>query len=454
MKIRKIYTGKLSPQAGLALSFFLLIVIGAVLLSLPVSTTGDRVSLIDAIFTATSATCVTGLVVVDTGSHWSLFGQIVILVLIQLGGLGIMTFSSFVIVLFARRLGMWDRGVLEQSFAGDAKMSPRFLLWMIILLTLVLESLGATLLTVRFAQDYPTLQALYLGIFHSISAFCNSGFSLLQNSMMSYRDDYIINLTVMTLIIFGGLGFWVLYDLKNIFTPKIKSHTISLHTRLVITVTLVLVLFGFVALFGLEWHNALVNMPIMEKLMAALFQSVTARTAGFNTLDIAALTNSSIFVLLILMLIGASPGSCGGGIKTTTFVIVLAMIYTRMKNGKQVQLCNRGIPDSTVSKAIGITSLAIVLIVIVCFLLLITEGPAHPDSAERTLFINVAFEVVSAFGTVGLSMGLTSQLSTIGKILIMSMMYIGRLGPITLVLALAGNQAKTIRYAEDNVWVG
>lgn len=378
----------------------------------------------------------------------------IILLLIQVGGLGIMTFSSFVIVLFARRLGLWDRGVLEQSFAAETKLSPRHLLWTIILFTLVLESIGAVLLAVRFAQDFPLLRAIYLGIFHSISAFCNAGFSLFHTSLSFYQSDYIINFTVMSLIVFGGLGFWVLYDLKNVFLPKRITRSTSLHTRVVISVTLFLIIFGGIALLGLEWQNTLANLPIMEKVIAALFQSVTSRTAGFNTLDIGSLRNGSIFLLLIFMLIGASPGSCGGGIKTTTFVTILAIIYTRMKNGKQVQIFNRGISDRTVSKAIGITSATIVLVALVCFLLLITESTSAPDMSERTLFIDAVFEVTSAFGTVGLSMGLTSQLSTIGKVLIILLMYIGRLGPITLALAVAGTQAKSIRYAEDNLWVG
>ncbi|MBN1560119.1 hypothetical protein JW998_07695 [candidate division KSB1 bacterium] len=454
MAIKKGYLSALSPQAGLAFSFVLVILLGSALLSLPISSKTGHIRFIDALFTAASATCVTGLIVVDTNSYWTTFGQMIILCLIQIGGLGTMTFTSFVVLLIARRLGIWDRQVLEQSLTGTARKSLSQLLLAAIALTFILESVGAIVLSWRFAQDYAAGKAIYLGIFHSISAFCNAGFSLFETSLIDYRGDVIINIAIMVLIISGGLGFWVLFDLKNFIKRRNKMHAASLHTRLVIRITLILISAGFIALLLLEWQFALKGMSMTEKAWAALFQSVTARTAGFNTLDISTLTNGSLFILLILMIIGASPGSCGGGIKTTTFAVILMMIYARMRNQKQVQLFKRGLPDTTISNAIGIAASAMVVICVMCLALLIAESLSRPLIPQRVLFIEVIFETISALGTVGLSMGLTPMLSLVGKIVIILLMYIGRVGPITLILALAGVHTKNIRYAEDNVWVG
>ncbi|MBN1466271.1 Trk family potassium uptake protein [candidate division KSB1 bacterium] len=454
MVIKKKYVRALSPQAGLALSFMLVILLGTALLSLPVSSKAGPVPFIDALFTAASATCVTGLIVVDTNSYWSTFGHIIILCLIQIGGLGTMTFSSFVVLLVGRRLGIWDRQVLEQSFTGAARKSLIQLLWVAFLLTFLLEGVGAIILSCRFAEDHAVGQAIYLGVFHSISAFCNAGFSLFEANLLHHRGDFIINITIMTLIVLGGLGFWVIFDLKNLIGRKNKIRSASLHTRLVVRVTFFLISAGCIALLLLEWHSALRGLPIAEKVMAALFQSITARTAGFNTLDIPSLANGSIFILLILMIIGASPGSCGGGIKTTTFAVVLAMIYARLRNQKQVQFFKRGIPDATVSNAIGIAAAAFVIVSTMCLLLMITESSTHALMPQRTLFVAVFFETISAIGTVGLSMGLTPVLSLAGKIIIVLLMYVGRIGPVTLTLALAGVHARNLRYAEDNIWVG
>ena len=436
------------------LSFFLLIMTGTMLLLLPISTNGAGISFIDALFTATSATCVTGLVVVDTGSYWSPFGQIIILLLIQIGGLGIMTFSSFLVYIIARKLSLWDQGMLEYSFSGNNRQNLGQLLWAIILGTFVIEGVGAAILSVRFSHDFAVGRAVYLGLFHSISAFCNAGFSLFSNSLVDYRSDIVINLTIMTLIILGGLGFWVLYDLKNIFRHRRNVHSTSLHTRIVLTVSASLIAFGFLVFLFVEWNQAIQPLPLKGKILASLFQSVTARTAGFNTLDMAALTNGSLFLLLLFMFIGASPGSTGGGIKTTTFAIVLSMIKARMRNQEQVQIYKRGVPESTISKAIGITFAAIVVLGVLSMLLLIVENPEHTQIHQRTLFIDLVFEAFSAIGTVGLSMGITPLLSTTAKFLIIILMYIGRIGPVTLTIALAGVHTRNLRFAEDNVWVG
>ncbi len=444
----------MTPEVSLALSFLLIILSGAILLMLPISTGGKAVSFMDALFTATSATCVTGLIVVDTGSYWSHFGQGVILVLIQIGGLGIMTFSSFIVFIIARKLSLWDQDVLDFVFTGGDRRNLRQLLWAIIVGTLLIEGIGAAILSVRFSQDFAIGHAVYLGVFHSISAFCNAGFSLFPDSLMNYRGDLVINATIMALIVLGGLGFWVLYDLKNVIKHKRNMHSTSLHTRLVLAVTAALIVFGFLVFLSVEWRQSMAGFSIKGKVLASLFQSITARTAGFNTVDVAALTNGSLFLLLLLMFIGASPGSCGGGIKTTTFALVLAMIWARVRNQEQVQIFHRGISKSMISKAIGITFGAIVFLGIVLMLLLIIESPLHAQFHQRTLFVDMVFEAFSAIGTVGLSTGVTPILSSAAKFLLIVLMYAGRIGPATLTVALAGVHSKKYLYAEENVWVG
>jgi len=363
-----------------------------------------------------------------------------------------MTFSSFFFYLIARKLSIKNRDVLEYSFAGEGALYLRRLLWAIILGTFAIESIGAAVLSIRFSQSYAISRAIYLGLFHAVSAFCNAGFSLIQTNLIGYQSDILINLVIAFLIILGGIGFWVLYDLKNVFQHTKHVHSTTLHTRVVITMSLLLLAFAFIMLLGFEWGNSFGSLTVKSKILAAFFHSVSSRTAGFNTVNIASLSNASIFLLLLLMFIGASPGSCGGGIKTTTFAIIPAMIVARIRNQQQVQLFNRGIPAATVSRAIAIVFAAITLLVLMCLMLLVTEASA--GLVFRDNFVKILFEAVSAFGTVGLSMGLTPMLSPLGKIIITILMFIGRLGPVTLTLALAGGDGKNIRLAEDNVWVG
>ncbi len=260
--------------------------------------------------------------------------------------------------------------------------------------------------------------------------------------------------TFLILIILGGLGFWVLLDARNMFRRNRFFGTTSLHTKIAVTMTFVLIIVGFVALLIFEWNKGYADFSIKSKLLASAFQSVTPRTAGFNTLDMNSLTNSSLFLLLFLMLVGASPGSCGGGIKTTTFTVILAMIRSRVRNQKQITIFKRGIPEETISRAIGITFFALLAVLIFTMLLLITEHPQGVQTDNRYLFLEVIFEVFSALGTVGLSLGLTSVLSTAGKIIVTLLMFAGRIGPVTLALAIAGRRSLNIRLAEENFWVG
>lgn len=445
----------LRPETVLPISFALLIMLGSLILYLPICSGEGHTLYVDALFTAASAVCVTGLTVVDTGSHWSTIGTAVILMLIQIGGLGIMTFTSFFVLLVTRRLSIMNRDLIGANFSvASAKGNVRNLLLTIVLGTLAVEFLGAALLFLRFKEAYPLGYSIYLALFHSISAFCNAGFSLFSTSLTAFQGDILVNFTVMGLIVIGGIGFWVLYDLRNVPYRKGNFHSTTLHTRVVIYTSLILIGIGAFWFALNEWNNVLAGLPLKNRILASLFQAVTPRTAGFNTVNISDLRDSTLLMMILLMVIGASPGSCGGGIKTSTMAVILAMVVAQINNRGQVQIFKRGIPDHIVSKSIVILFFAIVLLFGVLIALLITERPLQPLFAGRGLFLNLLFESASAFGTVGLSTGVTSFLSSTGKIIVTFLMYMGRVGSATLAVVVAGENAKSIRYAEDDILVG
>lgn len=423
---------------------------------LPQMVHGDSLAFIDAFFTATSATCVTGLIVVDTGSKFTVLGQIVILILIQTGGLGIMTFSTFFTFLVLGRLSIADRDILQDTLTQSPFKNIAGLLKTIFVFTMIIELIGALLLSFCFLKQMPFGKAIYFGLFHSISAFCNAGFALFQNSFMDYVGDWKINLIIVILIILGGIGFIVLNELKNYAFQKKRQQGLafSFHTKLVLIVTAVLIVVGAFFILIFENGNVLEHQPIPVKILASIFQSVTARTAGFNTVDISMLTNSSLFFIIILMMIGASPGSCGGGIKTTTAGVIMAMLFARFQNRENVNLFRRRIPDEIVSKAISVTFFSTFIVLFFIILLMIFElgDLSHQDS--RGLFLETFFEVVSAFGTVGLSTGITAGLSSIGKFFIVITMFIGRIGPLTVALAIGTKFTPRFRYAQERVLIG
>lgn len=363
-----------------------------------------------------------------------------------------MTFSTLGAYIIAGKLNMRNRQMIEGSLGGKQIPNLGKLLLAIVAGTLIIEMAGASVLTLSFLKQYSILKSLYLGVFHSISAFCNAGFSLFSNSLENYQNDFTINITIMLLIVTGGIGFWVLFDCLHML--KNRSQKLGLHSKIVISTTLILILAGFISLLFLEWNNTLNNLSFPNKIITAAFQSITARTAGFNTIKIDTLTNSSLLILLLLMIIGASPGSCGGGIKTTTFAVLSAMIFSRLRDQRQVRLFKRGIPEHVVSKSIGITFFALFFLTLIIIILLITENPGSSYIPVRTLFLEVIFESFSAFGTVGLSMGLTPLLSYSGKVLIILLMYVGRIGPLTITLAIASRRDLRIRVAEEELWVG
>ncbi|NHM26092.1 Trk family potassium uptake protein [Desulfofundulus sp. TPOSR] len=445
MYTKKGFPLKLSPPQVLVLGFATLILAGALVLMLPVSSRSGQVTdFLTALFTATSAVCVTGLVVVDTGTYWSTFGQAVILALIQIGGLGFMSMATFFFILMGRRIGLKERLIIQESLNQLRVAGVVRLVRAVLLFTVLTEGFFALVLSLRFYFDYGFPRCLWLGIFHAVSAFNNAGFDLMGDfrSLTGYVSDPVVTLSVTTLIILGGLGFSTVMELYNY--PRTRR--LSVHTRLVLRVTGGLILCGAL-LFGLlEWGHILRDLPLSGKILASYFQSVTPRTAGFNTVDIGHLNAATQFLIITLMFIGASPGSTGGGIKTTTFALLGITLWSLSEGKEDVEIFRRRIPPWQVYKALSVTLWAILLVSTVTLLLCVTEGGN---------FLAALFETVSAFGTVGLSMGLTPDLTPLGRVAIIFTMFAGRLGPLTLAYAFAQRRRKTaIRYPEEKIMVG
>ena len=431
-----------TPQV-IALSFIGTILVGTLLLTFPTATADGRgASFVDALFTSTSATCVTGLIVQDTPVYFSTFGQMVVLVLIQLGGIGIMSYSAFLALLFGR-FTLGQRGMLQDMMEEERNVLSMILY--VFKMTFTIEVVGAIVLFFRWIFVYKDpIQTLYLSIFHSVSAFCNAGFSLFSNSLENHIADPVVNIVIMVLIILGGIGFIVVYEVsqRSIGT----RHMLSIHTKLVLVTSAVLVIVGFLLIFFIEFDGAFLNLPLTGKLWGALFQSVTPRTAGFNTIPIASLSTITLTIIIILMFIGASPGSTGGGIKTSTFAILLLSLGNILRGKEDIEVFKRRIPSTIVYKAMAIV-VATLLLLIVIFLLLL--------AFEKQPFLSLLFESVSAFGTVGLSMGVTPDLTIVGKLLIIILMYGGRIGPLTLGFALTRALRRgKVEYPEARVMIG
>ncbi len=446
-----------NPQRMILLSFSIVIFIGTWLLMHPSATSSEgSLDFIDAFFTATSATCVTGLVIAETSQTFTLFGQAIILCLIQLGGLGIMTFSTFFMFLLVGKLSISGRDILVDTFSQNPVHELVRLLRTVFVFTVILELSGWLLLSLRFFQDFSLQQSLYYGAFHSISAFCNAGFFLLEDSYMGYATDGYFNTVNILLIISGGLGFIVIFDLQTQVSRHGKHFfsRLSLHSKITLFATGTLVIFGTLIFYLLESGNSLDKFTPLEKVVVSLFQSVTARTAGFNSIEISALSQPTLFIMIILMFVGASPGSCGGGIKTTTFVLFLQNLLKQFSNNKDINVFSRRIPMVTLSRATSIVFFAIFTIGLFVFLLLVTEIYFVGHGHQELTLMDILFEVVSAFGTVGLSTGITASLSPFGKILLTILMYTGRLGPITLVFALKSRSVSKIRYMKEDILVG
>ncbi|WP_336769775.1 TrkH family potassium uptake protein [Bacillus bombysepticus] len=438
---------KLNPAHILVLGFLGLILIGTFLLMLPISTQGSHhLSFVDALFEATSAVCVTGLAVVDTGTTFTLFGQIVLLILIQLGGWGFMTSGILMFLILRKKIGIKKRLLLQESINSLSLQGIIKLVQRIIVITLVLELIGALVLAIRWSYEMPWTKAIYYGVFHSISAFNNAGFGLEPDNLSKWVGDPIVNAMITSLFICGGIGFIVILDIIK----KRKIRDLSLHTKLVLVSTLFLNIVSFVIILYLEYNNpaTLGTLPINDKMWAAYFQGVVTRTAGFNTIDIGQMTISSQVFMIALMFIGASPGSTGGGIKVTTAILLILSVVAIIRNREEIHIFKRRVPQNLVKRALAIVTTAVMFIFTIVFLLTITE-----KSAELS---QILFETVSAFSTAGLSAGLTGDLTQVGRILITIMMFIGRLGTLTMAfaLAMAKSDHSKIRYAEEKILIG
>lgn len=436
----------LSPARFLAGGFALMIAIGTILLSLPFATVTGEISIVDALFTATSAVCVTGLVVVDTGTYFSIFGQLVVMFLILGGALGFMTSATLIFVLLGKNITLKDRLIIKEALNTDSIQGLVKLILTIAKMATITILLGTLFLAFRFIQQMGWEKGLLFSFFHSISAFGNAGFDLFGNfrSLTVYADDVLVSGTILVLFILGGLGFTVILD---IFQRR-KISRFSLHTKLVLMFTIFLLVCGTLFFFFLEYNNpqTLGNVPVGGKIFRSLFMAATPRTAGFSVVPTEFLKPASLFFILILMFIGASPASTGGGVKTTTFVLIIGAVRALLKGSYEVVFWEKRIPSTLILKALAIISISIFLIFFVIFAMTIVENKP---------FLALTFEVFSAFGTVGLSTGITPELTTAGKILLIITMYAGRLGPLTLLYALTRkSKASGVRYPEERILIG
>lgn len=418
----------------IALGFGIVILLGALLLMLPCATAeGEKTTFLDALFTAVSASCVTGLVVADTFLHWTWFGRTVILTLIQIGGLGFVSIGVFFASLFRRKISLRERGLMQESvnalhISGMVKLT-RF----IIKGTLLIEGLGAFLLAFRFVPEYGWSVGLYFSVFHAVSAFCNAGFDLMGHrgaygSFVSYQGDIYVNLILMALILIGGLGFLVWYDLRN---KKFSFRNLELHTKIILLMTGILVVVPTILFWILERNNVLAGMSPGRQALVSLFSAVTPRTAGFNTVDTAALTESSQLLTIVLMFIGGGPGSTAGGIKTTTFLMILLYIIANFRGRKSCNIFGRRLDKSGIHKATVVFGINLFLAVFVAFCI---------SAISKLPMMDILFESFSAIGTVGMTTGITRDLNGICRILIAFLMYCGRIGSLSFATSIFENK--------------
>lgn len=449
MRVNPFAAPKVSPAKILVGGFALLILCGTLLLSLPVSAVEGRLPFLDALFTATSAVCVTGLVVVDTGTYFTRFGQTVIMLLIQFGGLGIMTVATIVFILLGKKISLRERLVIQEAMNQDALQGVVRLVRTVVLMTLGIEAAGALLLSLRFIPAYGVGTGIYYAVFHAISAFCNAGFDLIGDfrSMTLFARDPIIVLTIAFLFIIGGLGFTVIMECYR----RRRFSRLTLHAKIVLVVSLFLLVLGTLVIFISEYGNpaTLGQFGFFGKLMNAVFTAATPRTAGFNTLETGFLHPHTLFFIIMLMYIGASPASTGGGVKTTTLGALVLTVYSAIRGEEDVLVNKKQIPVDILRKALAIAVIALLLVCMISFFLMITEA------GSDFTFLDYLFEATSAFGTVGLSTGVTTFLTPWGRILIIITMFAGRVGPLTLVYALARHaQKSSVRYTSERIMIG
>jgi trk system potassium uptake protein TrkH len=449
----------LTPERLLVLSFAGLILLATVgFRVLPGLYVGEPLSWLDALFTATSAVCVTGLVVVDTATHFTVFGQAYILLLIQLGGLGIITLTTAVILALGRHLSLHHEAVTATTAEVAPEVDFRRLVRSVVQFTLAFEAVGAVVLFAVWLPRFDPGSAAWHALFQTVSAFCNAGFSTFSDSLAGFRASPLALGPIMTLIVLGGLGFIALEDVHVWWSRRRKGNRVrlSLHSRLVLTVTALLLVGGWIGFALLEWRNTLAGMPSWQRLMNALFMSVTARTAGFNTVDHALAADSTNFVTILLMSIGGSPGSAAGGLKTTTLAAIGLLAIARLRGGAVANAWGRTIPEDTIQRAIGLFAIGFTVVTGAILLYAVTQ--LQPRTGTSSLgFLHYMFEAVSAFNTVGLSMGATGALDGFGKALTILLMYLGRVGPLAIAAALSIQSpagGKGFRYGYEDVIIG
>ena len=445
----QLFYKRLTQTQMIVIGFALIILTGSILLMLPISSRGrEFTSFLDALFTATSSACVTGLIVADTWTHWSLFGQVIILILIQIGGMGFMTLGVYVSILLRRKIGLRTRGILQESInslqiGGIVKLAKKIMKG-----TVLFESVGAVILTLRFIPMVGFWRGIWYGIFHSVSAFCNAGFDLMgweqeYGSFVNYAGDWTINLTIMLLIMIGGIGFFVWDDI-TVHKLDVKRYT--LHTKIVLLTTGILIFTGALIFFLIEKNNVLADMPLNEQILSSFFNSVTARTAGFNTTDTGALQEGSKFLTMILMFIGGSPGSTAGGIKTTTLVVLAIYMRANLLQEAGCNIFNRRLDDGAIRKAS--TVLCTNLFLTVAATLVLTS--LQPFALSDTLF-----EVISAMGTVGMTTGITREVCAFSQVILIFLMYCGRIGSLTFALSLKGHKYDApVKQPTEKIMIG
>lgn len=449
-----LYADGMRPTQIIVSGFAATILIGAILLTLPISSQSrESIGLLNALFTATSAVCVTGLVMVDTATYWSLFGQIVIITLIQIGGLGFMTVATMFSLMARKKIQLRERLLIQESLnqadlSGLVKLT-RFVL----IITITIEGIGALVLSTVFIPQFGLSRGIWYSVFHAISGFCNAGFDLMGSvsgpftSLNSYVNNFIVSMTICALIVLGGLGFPVVLDIVR----KRRFSKLNVHSKVVLFSTAILILAGAIFIFLIEFNQkaTMADLPVKGKILSAIFQSVTARTAGFNTLDLATLQESSIFIMIILMFIGASPASTGGGIKTTTLAVLIITVRSFLSGKSDIEAFERRLAPTTIKKSLGIFVISISAVIFGTLIISITQ--------PKFTLVQSAFEVTSALATVGSSLAGSPNLNALGKVIIIIFMFMGRVGSLTLFMAiLSGGRRKSqpVRYAEGKIMVG
>lgn len=447
-----------NPTRLLVGGFAAAILLGAVVLALPVSAAGTRIGFLDALFTATSAVCVTGLTVRDTGSEFSTFGHVVILGLIQLGGLGITTLSTALFLLFGQRASLSTHDIVDSSFRTRPAGKLGALLAQVFLWTIAIEAIGAAILLPAEWRRLPPLQAVWNASFHAVSAFCNAGFSLRSDSLMGDRNNAAVILPISALIILGGMGFGVLTETGGKIWAVVRGRRasrLSLHSKTALSTTAVLLALGTLGYWRFEAGNLLRDSDLQGQFLTSFFASVTSRTAGFNSVNYAQVTTATIFLTIVLMAIGGCPGSTAGGIKATTLAVLFARSRGRLRGSRSASLFGRGISDMAQEKALAVVALMTVLVVVGALALSTVElrDASHVENPGQSA--GLLFEVVSALGTVGLTTGITPTLTPAGKLVVIMLMFIGRLGPLTMAVAIARQKpAPAVRLAEEPIMIG